>query len=71
MNNALVFSNDVLRMLQGLPLDERHEIVTAIVNDMLTGDDSRGTLSQVGNIVYAMITTSIRRDSLRYQRSLA
>lgn len=72
MNTAVVFSHDVLKSIQNLPEDDRQSVVMAIANDVLLGGNEAGrSLSPTAYIVYAMLTTSIRRDTNRYNRSLA
>lgn len=72
MNTAIVFSQDVLRMIQSLPDSDRQSVVMAIANDMLLGTNKAGReLSASAYIIYGMITCSIRRDTVRYNRSLA
>lgn len=71
MNKSLVFSADVLRTIQSLPEDERVNIASAIAGQFILGCEIREDLSPMENLIFTMISSSVARDSARYQRTQA
>lgn len=71
MANSVLFSNKVIETLMSLPEDERLSVTHALVGRMLLGNENVDALSPMEKIIYSMLSINIRRDSARYEKSLA
>ena len=65
MNTSVILTENLIKTVQSLPKSERSAIANAIVNEFLLGEDPTDSLNPFQNIIYAMISTSLKRDTAR------
>lgn len=66
MNQAVVFTADILKIIKGLPERERLAVTNALVSNYFLGNDIADSLNGTEAIAYAMINNSISRASEKY-----
>lgn len=69
MGSSIVLSPKVLSTINALPVSEQKAIFGAFISDNITKTAREITLSPLQEMVYAMITDYIRRDTARYESS--
>ncbi len=69
MNNSIVISPRVLSTINALPDGEKRAIFGAFISDNITKTEREITLSPLQEMVYAMISDYIQRDTAQYESS--
>ncbi|MFI3239879.1 MAG: hypothetical protein R3Y22_04745 [Bacteroidales bacterium] len=69
MNNSIVLSPKVLSTINALPVSEQKAIFGAFICDNITKTEREITLSPLQEMVYAMISDYIQRDTAKYESS--
>jgi hypothetical protein len=68
MATTIVLSQNVIKTIQSLPQDERLSIAAAIAGEMILGRNVRQDLTPFENVIYALISNNVERDSQKYYR---
>lgn len=70
MNSSVILTENLIKTVQQLPASERTAIANALVNEFILGEDPTSVLNPFQNLIYAMISTSLKRDTARMLRHL-
>ncbi len=65
----ILFSQQVLKTLRELPENKRASVTTALIADLILGENSAESLPEFDYLIYSLIAENIKRDSYRYERS--
>lgn len=70
MNSSVILTENLIKTVQQLPATERTAIANALVNEFILGEDPTTALNPFQNLIYVMISTSLKRDTARMLRHL-
>ena len=65
MNSSVILTENLIKTVQQLPATERTAIANALVNEFILGEDPTTALNPFQNLIYAIISTSLKRDTAR------
>ena len=66
METAFVITPHVLSTLNALPEQERVAVASALAVELLLGTQCNGGLTPIQEVIYAMISQYVHRDTQRY-----
>lgn len=67
MNKSVVFTADVIKQLNNLPIEEREPVMMALVNRHILGkEDCDSGMTGIQSLIFSMLSTNINRASARY-----
>lgn len=66
METAFVITPHVINTLNALPEQERVAVASALAVELLLGTQCRGGLTPIQEVIYAMISQYVHRDTQRY-----
>lgn len=64
-NSSFVISTHVINTINALPTDERVAITTALAAEMILGENPKGMLTPMQQLLYTMIRRYVAQDSAR------
>lgn len=70
METAFVITPHVINTLNALPEQERLAVASALAVELLLGARCNGELTPMQEVIYAMISQYVHRDTQRYTESL-
>lgn len=71
MKQSIVLSRDVLNSIRSLSREQQLSIVSAIAGEMIFGAHVNNELTEEEQRLYAVISSSVRRDSMLYNSTAA
>ncbi|MDE5981679.1 MAG: hypothetical protein K2G92_01020 [Duncaniella sp.] len=67
METNFVISPRVVNTINSLPAGEREVITTALAHELILGRDASELLSPFQGVVYAIIRSYVKQDTIRQQ----